>query len=169
MYNMFNSFPHGRVCQLLTKGSQQLICSVEEGSVVMTAIRNIIGGPSKWNIILSLFEDTPITFTFEGGETVSMIVDNVHDFRGGEYIQQSGEIVLCHPREDGWLLAGRPSNDQIVKDGLVYQIWIEYDAKSRTGIGVTQSEAEYDDMAEELFLPYVWHDAMGVLQPYKEA
>lgn len=128
----------------------------------MTVIRTIIGGPSKWDIILSLCEDKPVTFTLQDGEVISMIIENVHDFRGGDYIQQSGEFVESHPDDDGWLIAGRPSDSLAHRDGRIYQIWIEYDAKPRAGIAVVQSEKEYTDMSEILFLPFVWHEAMGV-------
>ena len=128
----------------------------------MTEIRNIVAGPSQWDVMLSLFEDKEVILTFDKGDPVTFVIDTVYDNKGADKLLQPGETTVTHSRGDGWLIKGWPISTRENVDKDIYEVWAEYSFRTRTGICVLVPESEYDEKVTSSFMPIVWRRAMGI-------
>ncbi len=125
--------------------------------MAVMATQRIINGPSRWDIMLSFFEDKPITFTLKEGVIVKVsslfCMWNMAGYEPlvGEVNQwdDAGRAGLS----ESYLLRGFVGPDY--KHGF-----IEYHLRSRTGLCIVLEDHDLPD--EYGFLPDYWSKAMGI-------
>lgn len=141
----------------------------------MAAIRTIIAGPSQWDLMLSLFEDKEVTFTFRGNDKVKGVVETLSDWRWGDRIVWP-EHLDRPTREDHldaddplpfrpWLIALNPPRDEPSYDesGLNSMLFAEYSTEGRRrGHGAVLSGKELDGMSKTVFMYNVWKQVLGI-------
>jgi hypothetical protein len=125
----------------------------------MTLIHPIHLGPSKWDLILSLFEKKPIKFTLEGGRVIELIADAVVESGNADGIapfeMYPGE---CWTACD-YLLSGAITNGPALS--YCEYAFIEYGLSPRFGVCAILSEDEFDKISELAYLPNVWRQVIG--------
>ena len=128
----------------------------------MTRLKHIKKGPSQWEVMLSLFENKPVEFTFSDGSRVSMTIYSVYNFRAGDVLVRPLDYV-GHPTGNGWLFYGiELSGDCEPAD---WEAFIEYDMKTRDGSCKILTEDE--SLAKSVdtnWLPDFWRQMMDLPQ-----
>jgi len=121
------------------------------------ATQRIINGPSKWDIMLSFFEEKPITFTLEDGTIVKI----------------SSTLCMWNMRGYDPLVGSVSGSDKQLGPGLAEayllrcfhdeptqqeEVFIEYRLRSRQGLCVILGQ---DGLADDpTFLPERWSQIM---------
>lgn len=124
------------------------------------AAQKIINGPSRWDIMLSFFENRELTFTLEGGTVVKM-----------KYIDAMWDMHACDPFDEdiakgdvdyfnggvaeGYLLRGPSESGDT-------EVFVEYRVRSRRGLCSLVSENQCDSA----YMPQIWSEIMGLDNDY---
>lgn len=125
----------------------------------MATLHYIIGGPSRWDIMMSIFEDKPLQFTLSDvphrkgfslndDGIVSVVVKTLHDHSTEDPIlmdlipREHLKPTIYHKRDQpSWLIIAEYEHLG-APEAPFDTVLIEYDERTRRGIAVTYSEDE---------------------------
>lgn len=122
--------------------------------------QKIIDGPSKWEIMLALFDGQDIKFRLEDGSVIVMdgidAIWDMHCYESlGDQIQPEDVDYYNGGISEGYLIRGALKSS----DG---EIFVEY--RPLSGRGLCAVVASED--CNSAFMPRIWSDIMGLVGPY---
>jgi hypothetical protein len=125
----------------------------------MASIQNIVGGPSKWDLMQSLFTGEKVSFTLESGFVVEGVVTTLHNHSLEDTIVEDLNFTYAVNDFHDWLVLVLPSRGG---PRNFYVAAFEYHEKSRTGAATVLTDEGYESLRKKVpvdeiyYMPNVW-------------
>lgn len=126
----------------------------------MATSGKIVQGPSKYDIMISFFEEKPVQFTTDKGKTFATRVDTLHDHSFNGKIAP-WESYPNRTKLLDYLIAG----DLHGSGNGGMRLYIEYGLNPRFGHYTLLTEEENYEMVDLTYAPAIWAKIMGFQTP----
>lgn len=125
----------------------------------MATLHHIISGPSRWDLMMSIFEGKPVSFTLSSDPVrkkfslnddgiVRVVIKTLHEHSSEDYVlmdmqPMTGRKPSFSPRRDdpAWLIIAEYEN-LTACDKPFDTVLVEYNERTRRGMAVTYDEDE---------------------------
>jgi len=124
----------------------------------MTTIRKITAGPSRWDLMQSLFTGSNVIFTLDKKQVLEGEVLTLHKHNSEVPLSSNPNDYPVNVARLDWLIYVEFSYDDQPNLCCAY---IEYDVTTRSGLCVLYSDAEFQD-SDFPFLADEWARMMGL-------
>lgn len=128
----------------------------------MATVQHIVNGPSRWDLMQSLFTRETVSFTLESGFVVKGRVTTLHDHGYDDTIVdeiKGQNFAYTVENLHDWLVlmvpsAGGPQDFNVAM--------FEYHERSRTGASVVITDNEYESLEKKIpisdiyYMPSIW-------------
>ena len=131
----------------------------------MISVQNVVSGPSRWDLMISLFNGKPVTFTLDSRLVINGQAKTLHDHHHEDTIIEDESFVYALENFHDWLILIEPSAGEDF-----YYAAIEYHEKSRTGGGIVLTKTEHEALREKVSvdeiysMPAIWLGLVDTLQ-----
>jgi hypothetical protein len=104
---------------------------------------HVVAGPSKWELMQSLFTRSMVRFTLDSGIVIEGQVKTLHDHGIEDTIVEEDSFTYSADEFHDWLILVEP------RSNVIYSAAIEYHERTRTGAAVWISYSEYESLRED--------------------
>lgn len=122
----------------------------------MTTTHKITAGPSKWDLMQSMFTGTDVLFTLDQNLRVAGVVHTLHKHRDEPRLSDNDADYHVNAARLDWLINLRFDCSRYPK---ICSAYIEYDMTTRTGISVLYDDDEFQN-TDYPYLPDEWSRMM---------